>query len=88
MESTGVNWKPVFHILEDRFEVILVNAQHIKRVPGRETDVKDAEWVARLLQHGLLSPSLIPAPPVRGPRDLTRQRFPLVRERATVPNRV
>jgi transposase len=88
MESTGVYWKPVFHILEDRFEVMLVNAQHIKRVPGRKTDVKDAEWIAQLLQHGLLSPSFIPPPPVRELRDLTRQRTQLVRERATVANRV
>jgi len=88
MESTGVYWKPVFHILEDRFEVMLVNAQHIKRVPGRKTDVKDAEWIAQLLQHGLLSPSFIPPPPIRELRDLTRQRTQLVRERATVANRV
>jgi transposase len=88
MESTGVYWKPVFHILEDGFEVMLVNAQHIKRVPGRKTDLKDAEWIAQLLQHGLLSPSFIPPPPVRELRDLTRQRTQLVRERATVANRV
>jgi transposase len=88
MESTGVYWKPVFHILEDRFEVMLVNAQHIKRVPGRKTDVKDAEWIAQLLQHGLLSPSFIPPPPIRELRDLTRQRTQLVRERATVANRI
>jgi transposase len=88
MESTGVYWKPVFHILEDWFEVMLVNAQHIKRVPGRKTDLKDAEWIAQLLQHGLLSPSFIPPPPVRELRDLTRQRTQLVRERATVANRV
>jgi transposase len=88
MESTGVYWKPVFHILEDRFEVMLVNAQHIKRVPGRKTDVKDAEWIAELLQHGLLSPSFIPPLPIRELRDLTRQRTQLVRERAAVVNRV
>jgi transposase len=88
MESTGVYWKPVFHLLEDRFEVMLVNAQHIKRVPGRKTDVKDAEWIAQLLQHGLLSPSFIPPPPVRELRDLTRQRTQPVRERAGVVNRV
>jgi transposase len=88
MESTGVYWKPVFHLLEDRFEVMLINAQHIKRVPGRKTDVKDAEWIAQLLQHGLLSPSFIPPLPIRELRDLTRQRTQLVRERATVVNRV
>jgi transposase len=88
MESTGVYWKPVFHILEERFEVMLVNAQHIKRVPGRKTDVKDAEWIAELLQHGLLSPSFVPPPPIRNLRDLTRQRTQLVREKATAANRV
>jgi len=60
MESTGVYWKPVFNLLEGRFEVILVNAQHIKKVPGRKTDVKDSEWLAQLLQYGLLSASFIP----------------------------
>jgi transposase len=88
MESTGVYWKPVFHILEDRFDAMLVNAQHIKRVPGRKTDVKDAEWIAQLLQHGLLTPSFIPPPPIRELRDLTRQRTLLIRQRATVANRV
>jgi transposase len=88
MESTGVYWKPVYHILEGRFELLLVNAQHIKRVPGRKTDVKDAEWVAQLLQHGLLSPSFVPPPAIRELRDLTRQRAQLVRERATVVNRI
>src|ERR1700686_2161754 len=62
MESTGVYWKPVFNLLEGRFRVILVNAHHLKQVPGRKTDVKDAEWIAQLLQHGLLSPSFIPPP--------------------------
>jgi transposase len=88
MESTGVYWKPVFHILEERLEIMLVNAQHIKRVPGRKTDVKDAEWIAQLLQHGLLSPSFVPPPPIRELRDLTRQRTQLVREKATAANRV
>ena len=60
MESTGVYWKPIWHILEDQFELMLVNAHHMKQVPGRKTDVKDAEWIAQLLQHGLLSPSFIP----------------------------
>ncbi len=60
MESTGEYWKPVFNILEANFEVMLVNAQHIKAVPGRKTDVKDAQWIAQLLQHGLLRPSFIP----------------------------
>jgi transposase len=88
MESTGVYWKPVFHLLEGRFEVLLVNAQHIKQVPGRKTDVKDAEWLAQLLQYGLLKASFIPPPPVRELRDLTRQRAQLVRERAAAANRI
>jgi transposase len=88
MESTGVYWKPVFHLLEGRFEVLLINAQHIRRVPGRKTDCKDAEWIAQLLQHGLLSPSFIPPPPIRDLRDLTRQRAQLVRERAAAANRI
>ena len=88
MESTGVYWKPVFHLLEGRFEILLVNARHIKKVPGRKTDVKDAEWIAQLLQHGLLEASFIPPPPIRDLRDLTRQRAQLVRERAGAANRV
>ena len=88
MESTGVYWKPIFHLLEGRFEIMVVNARHIKNVPGRKTDVKDAEWIAELLQHGLLRPSFIPPPPIRELRDLTRQRTQLVRDRATVVNRV
>jgi transposase len=88
MESTGVYWKPVFHLLEGRFEVLLVNARHIKKVPGRKTDVKDAEWIAQLLQYGLLRASFIPPPPVRDLRDLTRQRAQLVHDRAGVANRV
>ena len=79
MESTGVYWKPVFHLLEDRFKILLVNAQHIKQVPGRKTDVKDCQWIAQLLQHGLLRPSFIPPQPIRQLRDLTRQRSQLVR---------
>jgi transposase len=88
LESTGVSWKPVYHLLEGRFELLLVNAQHIKRVPGRKTDVKDAEWIAQLLPHGLLQPSFIPPPPIRELRDLTRQRTQLVRQRATAANRI
>ncbi len=88
MESTGVYWKPVFHLLEDRFQVLLVNAQHIKQVPGRKTDVKDCQWIAQLLQHGLLRASFVPPRPIRELRDLTRQRAQLVAERAAVSNRV
>ena len=88
MESTGVFWKPIDHILKGHFEVMLVNAPHIQRVPGRMTDMKDAEWIAERLRHGLLSPSFIPPVEVRERCDLTRQRTILVRERATVANRV
>jgi transposase len=88
MESTGVYWKPVFNLLEGHTEVILVNAQHIKQVPGRKTDVKDCEWLAQLLQHGLLKASFVPPAPTRELRDLTRQRTQLVREAASVANRV
>jgi transposase len=88
MESTGVYWKPIWHLLEDRLELMLVNARHIKRVPGRKTDVKDAEWIAQLLQHGLLTPSFVPPPATRELRDLTRQRAQLIAEKATVANRV
>ena len=88
MESTGVYWKPVWHILEDRLELILVNARHIKQVPGRKTDVKDAEWIAQLLQHGLLTPSFVPPPATRELRDLTRHRQVLIQERTRVVNRV
>jgi transposase len=88
MESTGVYWKPVFNILEGRFAVMLVNAQHIKQVPGRKTDVKDCAWIAQLLQHGLLHASFVPPPPIRELRDLTRQRAQLVAEKATAANRL
>ena len=88
MESTGVYWKPVFHLLEDRFQILLVNAQHIKQVPGRKTDVKDCQWIAQLLQHGLLRASFVPPQPIRELRDLTRQRSQLVGERASVSNRI
>jgi transposase len=88
MESTGVYGKPVFHILEDRFTTWLVNAQHIKRVPGRKTDVKDCEWIAQLLQHGLLHPSFVPPPVIRELRDLTRHRSQLVGEKVRVANRI
>ena len=88
MESTGEYWKPVFNILEGNFEVLLVNAQHIKAVPGRKTDVGDAEWIAELLQHGLLRASFIPPKAQRELRDLTRFRSTFVRERATLANRV
>jgi len=88
MESTGVYWKPVWNILEGVVELLLANAEHIKQVPGRKTDVKDAEWIAQLLQHGLLRASFVPDKPVRQLRDLTRQRVQLVRHKAQLANRV
>ena len=88
MESTGVYWKPIFNILEAEFVVILVNAKHIKYVPGRKTDVKDAEWIADLLQHGLLKASFIPAAPQRALRELVRYRLQLTQERTREINRV
>jgi transposase len=88
MEATGVYWKPVWHLLEGRFELLLANAQHIKRVPGRKTDVQDAEWIAQLLQHGLLAGGFVPPEPIRALRDLTRQRTQLIRDRAAVVNRI
>jgi transposase len=87
-EATGVYWKPVFNLLEGRFELLVVNAQHIKAVPGRKTDVKDAEWIADLLQHGLLKASFIPSAPQRELRDLTRYRVRLTEEKAREVNRV
>ena len=88
MESTGEYWKPVFNLLEGTFEVLVVNAQHIKFVPGRKTDVKDAEWIAELLSYGLLKGSFVPKAPQRALRDLTRYRVKLVQERAREVNRV
>jgi transposase len=88
MESTGEYWKPLYNLLEASFTVLVVNAQHIKTVPGRKTDVKDAEWIADLLRHGLLQGSFIPPEPQRDLRDLTRQRTLLVQERVRVINRL
>src|SRR5438876_1446363 len=88
MESTGVYWRPVFNILEGLFEVILVNAQHMKAVPGKKTDIKDSEWIAQLLRHGLLRASFIPPKPIRDLRDLLRSRKSLVQERTRAINRV
>jgi len=88
MESTGEFWKPVYNLLEGSFTVLVVNAAHIKYVPGRKTDVKDAEWIAELLAHGLLRPSFVPPAPQRALRDLTRQRTHLIQERASVVNRM
>jgi transposase len=88
MESTGVYWKPVFNVLEEEFEVLLVNARMIKHVPGRKTDVADCQWIARLLQHGLLKGSFIPPRWQRELRDLTRQRAQLTDERSRTSNRI
>ncbi len=88
LESTGEYWKPVFNLLEGSFEVWLLNAQHIQAVPGRKTDVRDAEWIAELLRHGLVRASFIPPRHQRELRELTRHRTNFVRERATLTNRV
>ncbi len=88
MESTGVYWKPIWGILEGDFTLLLVNAQHIKAVPGRKTDVKDSEWIADLLRHGLLRASFVPDQDQRELRELTRYRTTLVRERAAEANRL
>lgn len=88
MESTGVYWKPIYNILEGHLEVVVVNAQHLKGVPGRKTDVLDAEWLAECFQLGLLKASFIPPAPVRELRDLTRYRTSLIRERARTANRL
>lgn len=90
MESTGVYWKPIYNLLEleDILEVYVVNAQHIKQVPGRKTDVKDAEWIADLLKHGLLKPSYIPNREQRELRELVRYRRSLIDERAREANRI
>jgi transposase len=88
MESTGSYWKPVWNLLEGGFELLLVNAQHIKAVPGRKTDVRDCEWIANLLRHGLLKPSFVPDRPQRELRELTRYRTTLIRERTAEVNRL
>ena len=88
LESTGEYWKPVHNLLEGSFEVWLLNARHVKAVPGRKTAVGDAQWLAELLRHGLVRPSFIPPRHQRDLRDLTRHRTNFVRERATLVNRV
>ena len=88
MESTGVYWKPVWHVLESSFELVLANATHIRNVPGRKTDVNDAMWIADLLAHGLIRASFVPPTPVQELRDLTRTRKQLVREIAQHTQRI
>jgi transposase len=88
MESTGVYWRPVYQILEGTFELLLVNAQHVKMVPGRKTDIKDCQWIAQLLEHGLLRSSFVPPAPLRELRELTRYRRQLIEEHTREANRV
>lgn len=88
MEATGVYWKPVWHILEGSFELVLANAMHVKNLPGRKTDVNDAMWIADLLAHGLIRGSFVPEQPVQEMRALTRTRKQLVREKATHVQRI
>lgn len=88
MESTGVYWKPIFNVLEEEFEVILVNAKDLQHVPGHKTDVKDCQWIAQLLQHGLLKGSFIPPREQRELRDLTRQRAQVIGEHSRITNRI
>jgi transposase len=88
LESTSVYWRPVFNLLEEGCTIILVNAQHRKAVPGRKTDVKDSEWIADLLRHGLLKASFIPPKPIRDLRELTRYRKTLAQARAQEANRL
>ena len=88
MESTGVYWRPVWNVLEGRFEIRLANAQHIRNLPGKKTDRKDGEWIAKLLQYDLIPASFVPPTPIRQLRDLTRTRVRLVEERVAVTNRI
>lgn len=81
MEATGVYWKPIFYGLEDRFTCWLCNAFHLRNVPGRKTDVADSVWIAKLVEHGLVSPSFVPPPPIRRLRNLTRARKAQINER-------
>src|SRR5437867_8714978 len=88
LESTGVYWKPVYYVLEDRYTLLLINMQELKHVPGRKTDVKDSEWLAQLLECGLLKGSFVPPAVIRELRDLTRYRVQQVRDRAQEVDRV
>lgn len=88
MESTGIYWKPVYAVLEGHFDLIVGNAQHIKAVPGRKTDVRDSEWLADLCRHGLINKSFVPPPPIRALRELVRYRRKLVQSAATEQNRM
>jgi transposase len=88
MESTGVYWKPVFYVLEEAFSCLLANAGHIAQVPGRKTDVQDCQWIAQLLEHGLIRGSFVPPAPIRELRDLTRYRKALIQDRTREANRL
>src|SRR3712207_3171536 len=86
METTGIYWKPFHAVLEGHFELIVANAHHIRNVPGRKTDVKDAEWLADLIRHGLVKPSFVPPPPIRELRDIVRLRRSLSEALTTAQN--
>src|SRR4051812_50083201 len=88
MESTGISWKPVYAVLEGSFELIVGNARHIRNVPGRKTDVKDAEWIADLVRHGLIAKSFVPPAPLRELRELLRYRRKLIEAQAAERNRL
>lgn len=88
LESTGVYWKPVYYVLEDAFELLLVNMRELKHVPGKKTDVKDSDWLTQLLECGLLRPSFVPPPPIRELRDITRYRVQQTRDRSQEVNRL
>jgi transposase len=87
-ESTGIYWKPIWNVLEGHFTIVLANAQHVKNVPGRKTDAKDSEWIAELLQHGLLRSSYVPPEIIRDLRDLTRGRATLSQEASRLASRI
>ena len=88
LESTGVYWRPVYYMLEDAFTLLLINMRHLSHVPGRKSDVQDSEWLAQLLEHGLLRSSFVPPPAIRELRDVTRYRLQQVRDRAQEVNRL
>ena len=88
LESTGIYWRPIFNLLEERYEILLVNAQHMHAIPGHKTDVKDSEWIANLLRHGLLKASFIPPKPIRELRELVRTHTHLMQERNRHINRI
>ena len=88
MESTGVYWRPVYYLLEDDFQCWLLNAAHLRTVPGRKTDVADSVWICQLVEHGLVRPSFVPPKPIRELRDLTRYRKALIQERTREAQRL